>query len=206
MQEYKFDQKAQRELYNEKNIRRLKNKNFSLIASNCNGAFICHDLKLRFNSPTVNLFIYPDDFLKYVKNLAHYCKCNLTFIKEKDISYPVGLLGDIKIYFMHYKNEQEAAFKWAERAKRIDFNNIFIMMTDRDGCTLEHMKEFDELPYKYKVIFTHKQYVQIKSAFYIPGFENEGQVGDIFAFKNDNTEEKYYDLFDYVGWFNSAID
>ena len=146
MQDNKFDQKAARELFNQKNIERLKNKDFSIIASNCNGAFISHDLKLRFNTPTVNLFLYPDDFIKYVKNLEHYTKCDLKFIQEEGITYPIGLLDDIKIYFMHYKSEEQASEKWNSRTKRINFDNLFIMMTDRDGCTIEHIKQFDELP------------------------------------------------------------
>ena len=92
-----------REIINLRNRERLVNRDFTLIASNCNGAFILHDLNLRFNSPTVNLFLYPADFIKYVKKLKYYSSLNLEFIEEKDITYPVGKLDDIKIYFMHYK-------------------------------------------------------------------------------------------------------
>ena len=52
-----------------------------------------------------------------------------------------------------------------------------------------------------KVVFTHKPYPELKSAFYIKGFENEGEVGDLFTFSGWNGE-KYYDQFDYVSWFN----
>ena len=46
-----------------------------------------------------------------------------------------------------------------------------------------------------------KTYPELKSAFYIKGFENEGEVGDLFTFSGWNGE-KYYDQFDYVSWFN----
>lgn len=193
-----------REMINLRNRERLANRDFTLIASNCNGAFILHDLNLRFNSPTVNLFLYPSDFIKYVKNLKYYSSLNLEFIKEKDINYPIGKLDDIKIYFMHYKSEEEARQKWEERTKRINYDNIFIMMTDRDGCSEQDLQEFENLEYKNKVIFTHIQYDNIKSSFYIKGFENEKQIGHIFEFKNENTGEKYYDDFDYVTWFNEG--
>ena len=38
-----------RKKYREKQKKRLKNKDFSIIASNCNGALILHDLGVRFN-------------------------------------------------------------------------------------------------------------------------------------------------------------
>lgn len=206
MKENTFDQKKARELFNQKNIELLKNKDFSLIASNCNGAFISHDLKLRFNTPTVNLFLYPDDFLKYVKDLERYTNCELTFIKEEGVTYPVGQLDDIKIYFMHYETEKHAAEKWNDRTERIDFDNLFIMMTDRDGCTLEHLKQFDELPYKNKVVFTHIDYPEIESAHYIPGFEDQDSVGDIYEFIHETSDRKHYDSFDYISWFNSHLN
>jgi uncharacterized protein (DUF1919 family) len=192
-----------RKKINMKNSKRLKNKDFSLLASNCNGAFILHDLNLKFNSPTVNLFMYPSDFVKYIKNLEYYSKCDLKFIKKDDTAYPVGKLDDIEIHFMHYKDENEAERKWRERTDRIDFDNMFIMMTDRDGCSLEDLKEFDKLPYKNKVVFTHKEYPEIKSSVYIKGFENEKNVGNLYSYKNRFTGYKYYDDFDYVEWFNS---
>lgn len=113
-----------RMIINNKNREKLVNKDFSLIASNCNGAFILHDLGLRFNSPTVNLFLYPVDFIKYVKKLKYYSGLKLEFIKEPNITYPVGKLDDIKIYFMHYKSEEEAMQKWEERTKRLNYDDF----------------------------------------------------------------------------------
>ena len=59
------------------------------------------------------------------------------------------------------------------------------MMTDKDGgkgAKYEDLQAFDNLPYPNKVVFTHKPYPELKSAFYIKGFENEGEVGDLFTF------------------------
>ncbi len=82
-------------------------------------------------------------------------------------------------------------------------DNLFIMMTDRDGVTEKDIQLFDQLPFKNKVIFTHKPYPAFKSACYIKGFEKQNQVGDIFEFSGWNGK-KYYDQFDYVKWFNQA--
>lgn len=86
---------------------------------------------------------------------------------------------------MHYRSEQEAKEKWEARSQRLNFDNLFIIMTDKyrgKGVDYEHLQAFDNLPYPNKVVFTHKPYPEFKSAFYIKGFENENEVGDLFTF------------------------
>ena len=189
-----------RKTINNQNRQQLQNHTMSVLSINCNGAFILHDLNEQFRSPFVNLYLSPTDFLKYLKNIPHYMQAELTFITSEK-NYPFGQLDDLTIHFMHYHSEQEAANKWAERTKRINLDNLFVMMTDRDGCTYQDLQEFDRLPFENKVVFTHKPYPELKSAFYIKGFENQTQVGDLFEFSGWNGK-KYYDQLDYVNWFN----
>lgn len=105
---------------------------------------------------------------------------------------------------MHYKTEEDAKLKWEERTKRINKENLFIMMTDSDGCTEEIIQRFDKLPYKNKVLFTNKEYNKYSCTYYIKGFEEQECVGHLFQFKNI-VGEKYYDDFDYVKWFNNGL-
>ena len=196
--------KTSRIIVNHINRNKLKNKDFSLISSNCNGAFISHDLDLKFLSPTVNLFFFPGDFIKFVENLDFYLQQELQFIDNKNYNYPVGILKDIQIHFMHYKNKEDAKLQWEKRCKRINRKNIFIMMTDRDGCSEDMIRRFDELPYKNKVIFTNKEYKQFPSAFHISGFDNGPSVGHLFKFQN-TFGKKYFDNFDYIKWFNNKL-
>ncbi|EQA14585.1 hypothetical protein HPSSW140_0181 [Glaesserella parasuis SW140] len=190
-----------RKKHNAKNRQRLNTNTLTVIASNllvtAQGLLCC----LRFNSPFVNLFLTPTDFIKYVKNIAHYQTQEITFPKEIQRKYPVGLLGDIHIYFMHYHSEQEAVKKWQERTARMDLNNLFIMMAERDGCRYEDLLEFEQLPFKNKVVFTHKPYPELTSAVYIQGFEQQQKIGDLFEYCGLNGK-RFYDQFDYVGWFN----
>ena len=60
-----------RTAYNFFNRIRLKNTDVTLIASNCNGCCILHDLGLKFNSPFVNLWVEPSDF-KIISNTTLY--------------------------------------------------------------------------------------------------------------------------------------
>lgn len=193
-----------RKRINKINRRKLKNNDFSLIASNCNGGFILHDLGMRFNSPFINLWLKPKDFIKFLQNIKHYLNCELTFVKEVGVDHPIGALDDIKIYFTHYKTEEEAKSKWIERSKRINYNNLFIIFTDRDGCTYQDLCDFDNLPYENKIVFTHLPYPELKSSFYIKGWEKENSVGSCYKFKNKFTGKKYYDEFDYISWFNQV--
>lgn len=185
---------------NAKNRARLTNTVPSVLSSNCNGAFILHDLGLKFNSPFVNLYMTPADFIRYLQNFEYYRQAELHFTPS-DKSYPIGKLDDLTVHFMHYRTEAEACFKWVERTARIDTDNLFVMMTDRDGCTYQDLQAFEALPLKNKVVFTHRPYPELASSFYIKGFEEQGQVGDLYEFSGWYGK-KYYDQFDYVGWFN----
>lgn len=53
----------------------------------------------------------------------------------------------------------------------------------KDGCTYEMIKEFEEQPYKNKVIFTHIEYPEFSSTFCIKGFENRDELGTITFFR-----------------------
>lgn len=179
----------------------LNNKEFSLIANNCNGCFISHDLGLRFNSPTVNLYFNLEDYIKFLSNIKYYLSLEL---KEKKYhKYPKGILGDIELKFVHYSSFEEGKKKWEERSKRIDFNNLFILSTDQDGCTYSLIKKFDELPFKNKVMLTNKKYNEFKSTYFINGFEEKDSVGFLFEYKGI-TGKVYYDDFNFVEWFNKG--
>ncbi|WP_032092918.1 DUF1919 domain-containing protein [Necropsobacter rosorum] len=188
---------------NEKNRQELQNHNMSLLASNCNGALILHDLGERFNSPFVNLYLTPQDFIRYLQHMEYYQHHPLRFAAE-NTPYPIGYLDDLTIHFMHYHSAQEAEAKWQERSRRIDPDNLFIMMTDRDGCRYQDLQAFDQLPFAHKVVFTRKPYADINSAFYIKGFEAQECVGDLFDYSG-LFGKKYYDQFDYVAWFNQNL-
>lgn len=130
----------------------------------------------------------------------------LEFIKEDGINYPIGKLDQIKLYFQHYKSEEEAKTKWEERKKRIDMSNCFILFSDRDGCIYDQLKEFDSLDFSFKIVLCNRDYPELKSARYIRGFENQEFVGICSMYKKGISIKKYYDDINYVSWFNSALD
>lgn len=189
-------------IYKELKKRKLKNSNPTIISSNCNGGIIYHDLNLPFNSPTINLSIDTDDFIKFVSNMKYYLNQEIYEVKDKNYDFPCGMLDDIKIRFNHYDTFDEAVYKWHERKMRINWDNIYIMGIDGDKASYSSLKAFDNLPYKNKVIFTHRDYPEIKSSYKINGFEDKGEVGVLIYFKKKFFTRRYLDDFDYVSFLN----
>lgn len=157
-----------------------------------------------FRSPFVNLFITAPDYIRFLQAPREYLEAPLVFHPTEQ-SYPVAQLKDITIHFMHYHTPEEAESAWRRRTRRINWENLFILMTDQDGCTGELMEAFDALPYQHKIIFTHLPHPQIRSAVYIPGFEQQEAVGNCDSFRSPYRGKKYFDSFDYVNWFNGGV-
>lgn len=197
-------QRAEWRIYKELKKRKLKNKTATIISSNCNGEFIYYDMNLRFLSPTINLSFDMNDFVKFLENMEWYLQQPVRRYEDDRFSYPTGMIGDIEIRFNHYKTFEEAVEKWEERKQRINWDNLFILAIDGDGCTYESMQKFDKLPYENKVIFTHKPYPEIKSSFYIKGFEEEEGVGVLLYFKKQFFIRRFLDDFDYVTFLNGG--
>ena len=188
--------------YKKRKRLRLKNENFTVIASNCSGMFMYYDMGLRYLTPTVNLSIEMHDFVKMVRNLKWYMEQEMTEAQEPGYKCPVGILGDIRICFIHYASFEEGARKWEERKRRINWDKLLIIGSEKDGCTYETIREFDKLPYENKVIFTHVEYPEFSSACYIKGFEDKEELGVITFFKKQIVKRRYLDGFDYVKFIN----
>lgn len=189
-------------LYNINKKKHLKNKDFTIISSNCVGGIIYHDLGLPFLTPTVNLSFDMNDFVKFVSNLKYYIDKDLIKL-DTNKEYPIGVIEDIKINFIHYKTFEEAKTKWDERKQRINYDNLFIIGTDKDNCTYETLKAFENLPYENKIIFTHIDYSEISSSYCIKGFEDKNELGVITNFKERFLMRRYLDDFDYVSFLNN---
>jgi len=189
-------------LYKELKRLRLKNKQPTILASNWIGTFIYYDMRLQFRSPTINLSFDMNDYVRFLENLQWYLNQSLEPMEDTRFDYPCGKLGDVEIRFNHYKTFEEAKESWQRRTERIDWANLFIIGIDGDGCSYETLKRFDALPYKYKVIFTHKPYPEFASARYLPGFEDQGGIGRATDFKAQFFVRRYMDNFDYVSFLN----
>lgn len=199
-----------------KKRKELQREKVSIICNNCIGGFISHDLGLRFDSPTVNMFFHDLDFFDFVEHFDYYIKQPLVQINnpcyDSDApNYPVailpgeGLLKNLELHFLHYSSFEEAKQKWESRKKRLDFDNLYVMWTFVGMNYDEELYErAQNLPVKNKVLFVNHPVDKEKypSFFYIKGFEKQVGLGLISEFMNLKGE-RYYDQFDYVKWINA---
>ena len=189
---------------------KLKNKNISIISNNCLGGCIAHDLKIKFESPTINLYFSYEDFLKFCSNLKYYLSLEPVEYFNHDKKCPVGIIDDVIIYFLHYENFNEAKLKWLERSKRVNYENIYIIFSNANKtCKRDDdlYKKFDSLPFKNKAFLVNKNYGDVsnlKNVFIIDisKVENIDNAPSL-AYKSKFSFKKVYDDFDYVKFFNT---
>ena len=157
----------------------LRGRNVSIISSNCIGGRLSQIAGEPYRSPTVGLWIGPDDFLKFAGGLPEYTKAELVHDtgESKRWGFPVGMLDDVRIMFMHYATFAEAYEKWNERTARLDPLKVLLVHTDR-GANADHLSRFDALPYP-KVLFVSKPPPELKSALWVRHGNEPDQVGDL---------------------------
>lgn len=163
--------KYKRKLLADYRKKNLLYDDFTIISNNCWGGMIYESYNLPKNSPTVGLFFMADDYIKFLSDLKMYVNADLKFIKPEESrwynhfvndpkfgSYPIGKLNDVEIFFLHYKDEQDAMEKWLRRCKRINWNALIIKFNDQNCCTESNLNDFINLPFKNKVFFTVKKW------------------------------------------------
>ena len=182
----------------------LTNQLPSLLCPNCMGGILFHDLGIRFQSPTFNLMIYQDDFIRFITNLKHYLNQKLVFYNDPEYLCPCAYLDDIIIHFTHYQDVGMCEKKWIERCGRIHPDNTFVFLTERDGITYEDIKNLQKLEYKGIVVFTAHEYKDVPYAVFIPEFEDDGEVGNILERSIIDDSRRYEKYFDFVKWFNES--
>jgi uncharacterized protein (DUF1919 family) len=191
-------------LIKNRDLKRLKKSSFTIISNNCIGGIIYYDYGLQFKSPTVNLFFYAPDYIRFLENLPYYLNQQLTFslhskFSSNSFNYPIGKLADIEIHFMHFETFDEANKHWVKRLARVDLDNLFVVGSDRDQCTDEIRKRFADLPFSNKVFFTSRP-SRYKHEIYFDEYKAQECIGDLIA------EDKAWNFyFDVPKWINTGI-
>ena len=179
-------------------------KNYTLISNNCWGGLTYEYLGQEFKSPTIGLYFMSDEYLKFISNLKYYIAQNLKFIDTSKSRYYnylksikqekviIGVLDDVEIVFLHYKNAEEAYEKWNKRVKRIDFDNIIYKFNDQNLCTVENLEKFSKMNLKNKICFTAKKY-NYDGFIQIVKYRNCDFVKD-----DAYSYHRYFDVIDYI--------
>ncbi len=166
--------------------------NVTIISQNCIGGVLYHDIEHEFLSPTINLFFYAEDFIKFTTNIKKYLKKKLiTKIENKIV---IGQLGDVKIIFLHYDSEEQAQKKWNERVKRINYSKIFIISTDRDGFNEECFENFKKINQPKALITANHEWSKEEFSIYIENYKEQGFVGHTIPNREFYKDNKLIDL------------
>lgn len=183
---------------------RLKNKDITILCNNCLGGIVYHCLGLPFLSPTVNLMVNSTaDFIKFCKNIDYYLKQQIVEIKDDNVTYPVGMCGDIKLHFNHYHSFEDAVAKWDSRKRRINRNNIYLIsndyISDTEFVSREEIIEFGKLNCKNLIMFTSVRHEDIPYTYYL-GLDKLKRIMLTNKYTGLRDFEKYWD---YVSFLNS---
>ncbi len=186
---------------------RLKNHNPTILCSNCIGGMIYHDMRLKFQSPTVNLFIRHNDFMEFLENIEYYLNCDIEQIYEESVTYPIGQMKrgseSVKLYFVHYPTFENAIEKWRERCTRVDLDNAFVIMEYMQINESDRLwKRFCALPFKYKALLTGDTSFEHPDLVHIDMYNEPYVNGRIFSIKPGKILHRWLDDFDYVSFFN----
>lgn len=157
---------------------------------------------LPYNSPTVGLYFFAKDYIKFLKNLKYYLNLELKFIpceKSKNYTYltedskkvPIGVLDDIEIVFLHYKSKKEAFEKWERRKKRINWDRLIVKFNDQNNATEEDIREFDSLDFKNKLCFVANPIQDVKNVIVFEEFLGQKYVQDFNEWKKHINIIKY---------------
>lgn len=190
------------------------NIDFTLISQNCIGGVIYSNLDIPFLSPTINLFIEDENFVKLVENPEYYFNIEAKPLIEKytdsvdsSISYPKIVVDDVEICCLHYKNCKEAIEAWERRRKRINFDNIYVIGNSWNlHGNLELIQRLSNINYP-TVIFTlpseaiNEKCIPLQGDFW--RLDERGIVRPNITDLIPGEAYKYFEkMFDFVGWLN----
>ncbi|RYD70513.1 MAG: DUF1919 domain-containing protein [Sphingobacteriales bacterium] len=161
-------------------------KEFCIISNNCWGAEVYKEFGLEYNTPFVGLFIPPLDFVKLCNDLPYYLAQPLQFIKRsrfsdyQNINYPLAVLSDVEIHFVHYKSEEDAVSKWNRRRERMPQNTgrYYIKGDDRElSDWTVYTEAWNKIPYK-KIFFSKANHSGVQNLVWLSEYSGKNAIPD----------------------------
>lgn len=192
-------------LGSKKRFSKLKIKNATIISNNCWGGIVSQYLGMEYYTPTVGLYFFANEYIKFLKRFKYYIKQEIKVIDARESKYYteliekghekslIGKLDDVEIVFLHYHSKEEIIEKWNRRVKRINWDYIIFKFCDQNLCTDNDIYDFDKLNFKNKICFTTKKYPNCKS---VITFENQKNKPEVE--RDYYVSHKYLDIIKYI--------
>ncbi len=147
--------------------RELISDDFTIISNNCWAGTVYESYAIEKKTPTVGMFIMPEDYLLFLMDLNFYLNERLVFIEPFESKwkcslsykrnwgkYPIARLGNIELHMLHYHDKNIALDKWNRRIERINHAHLMVKFNDQNGCSKEILDKYLDLKYKNKIFFT----------------------------------------------------
>ena len=132
----------------------IRRKDFTIICNTCIGGVIYHRLKMQFLSPTINMWMTSSDCIKFALNIEEYINASVNFVDNDVDGTPVAQINDIQLHFNHERNNEEALAKWNRRKKRINYDNLVLIVREikEDNVVISEQTFFSIFEKGYKKI------------------------------------------------------
>lgn len=197
--------KLRRMAYNLKRRARLRCRP-SVISRNCVGGVLCHDLRLRFLSPTINISMPEEDFILFCRHLSAFLAVKMEEVAEHDKNYPVGRLntefGTVTLWLVHYATFQDGAQAWERRKKRVDMDNLRIIFHLAPNPSESLLEQFEQLPFAHKLLLSSgMDQAKYPHCYNLSCYEG-GFRGDITQYISDTGITRYQDEYDWIPFLN----
>lgn len=172
----------------------------TIISNSCNAGFIYRALGRLPLSPTVNVGIYPQDFIKICRDPHGYLDEEIVFDHYTCFEgrrVPVGKIKDIEVNFVHSESAENAIKNWNTTKKWIHWDNlIFVMSDDTDNIPYQIVEEFCDIPQKHLCVLKSVLYsnTRMNGIIHVPH--------DHFHMRNSAIEN----WFDILGWINGEFE
>ena len=173
----------------------------AFISNSCDAGWAYRGLGLNLASPTIDVAISPEDFLKMCKAPHEYLECEMSFsnwtLFLNGMRRPVGKVNDIEVVFGHSDNAEESIMYWNRLKDAINWNNLIYIMDDAwRNVSYQVAKEFCNLPVKHLLLLRNSMYSDCNMNGMI--YVNHGHFH-----LREVAIENWFDL---VGWVNGEFE
>lgn len=176
----------------------------TIISNDCIAGEIYHLMNMPFLSPTINMVITPNDFLKLCQNPERYFNIegkglfyNILPLGTQPEDFKMGIpamkIDDITVTFAHPNGKSaELIERWNMKRREINWNNmIFVFRANHIAVPGDFIHEFSKLKEKHLIMTYGENGVIYRNIDQL--FLSEYIFGTGRAIEND---------FDLLGWLN----
>jgi uncharacterized protein (DUF1919 family) len=152
-----------------------------------------HDLGLRLDTPTVNLWMSFPDYLAFTESLPVSLDGALHQVHGREERTPVADWtfsgGTIRLHFIHSHDFATAKRDWERRIVRVHPNPVFLVAADNTHATHEELSRFLRLPFP-KKMFVRDEW-------------KAKELGEAGILVHGDFREGF-NIHDYPGWFGET--